>query len=30
VNYLVGRYHSRVVASEQDWAMMEGKLELEL
>jgi len=29
VNYLVGKYHPRVVASEQDWTMMETKLEFE-
>jgi metallo-beta-lactamase class B len=29
VNYLVQRYHPRVVMSEADWAMTEGKLEFE-
>lgn len=29
MNYLVGKYHPRVVASEQDWTMMETKLEFE-
>lgn len=29
VNYLVGKYHSKVVASEQDWKMMATQLEFE-
>jgi metallo-beta-lactamase class B len=29
VSYLVGRYHPKVVASEQDWKMMETGLEFE-
>jgi len=29
VNYLVAKYHPRVAASEQDWTMMETKLEFE-
>jgi metallo-beta-lactamase class B len=29
VNYLVGKYHPKVVMSEQDWKMMETRLEFE-